>query len=611
MTRMASSRNAGRMRITAAVALVVVLGATAATALAFDSAAEQRNFSKTHERSRYDFNSPEFQARLSQRFNENIAEELHIQTTDPERRYEGNICAHRSRECAGDVRFYDWEQRGFGMARPVIWTARSGAVISGTVWATRAGPPQRPGIVITTGSIQAPETLYWGIAATLAKKGYVVLTYDVQGQGRSDTFGEGVDALEGVPSQQGRPFYDGTEDALDFMLSTPDSPYQPRRSCTSGTSHSPKHNRRVADGLATAHNPLWEMLDPDHIGIAGHSLGAAAVSNVGQADPRVDVIVAWDNLRTPGSGTGNFSVPNCPSGSSDRAPAPITKPALGFSNDYGLTPTPYNSDPNPEGPNTAFMAYQQAGVDAMQLNIRGGTHYEYSYIPGVEFDATLRGLDLAIWYTAAWFDKYLKGDSSADRRLLTTRWLEDPRGAQIDPSGDGNLFSFYLRSRFAFTLASGEHLTCADMRNACQGMQPDDCPPGSYSYLEEALTPDDPANPPGPCGGTRHGPCEFELVGKRGKDRLVGGSEGDTLRGRGGRDFLRGRGGRDCLAGGRGGDRLDGGRGGDDLSGGAGRDRIDARDREADSVRCGRGRDRAKVDRRDRVRGCEKVREKR
>jgi hypothetical protein len=320
----------------------------------------------------------------------------------------------------------------------------------------------------------------------------------------------------------------------------------------------------------------------------------------------VDTIVAWDNLSAPGTG-GRFPIPNCPSGSSDRSVPPITKPALGFSNDYGLVPTPNGSDPDPEGANDAFLAYQEAGVDSMQVNIRGGTHYEYSYIPGVEFDATLRGMDMAIWYTAAWFDKYLKSDPSADRRLLTTRWLEDPRGAQIDPSGDGNLFSFYLRSRFALALSTGDYVSCADMRSLCQEMRPDECPPGSYSYLEEALTPDDPAVPVTSCGGTERRACEFELVGKRGKDRLVGSSEGDSLKGRGGRDVLRGRGGRDCLAGGTGGDRLNGGTGSDDLDGGPGADVIKARDRDRDTVRCGAGDDRAKVDRRDRVRRCENV----
>jgi dienelactone hydrolase len=488
--------------LSAPLAAAALLSISVTAAFGFDPDTEARNFSKTHERSREEFLKPEYQALLAQRFTDNIEEETEILVRDPERNYLGNICGHRSRECAGDVRFYGWEEKRYGLTRPVLWTARSGAVISGTVWATRAGPPSRPAVVITTGSLQAPETLYWGIAATLAKKGYVVLTYDVQGQGRSDTFGEGVDEDEGVPAQQGRPFFDGTEDALDFLLSTPDQPYHPRPSCTTGTSHDPKQQRRVDEGLNAPYNPLWELVDRERIGIAGHSLGAGAVSYIGQKDPRVDAIVAWDNLTAPGGGV--VPIPDCPSGSSDRGPAEITKPALGMSNDYGLTPTPYTSDPNPEAKNAAFSAYKQAGVDAMQVNIRGGTHYEYSYLPGVEFDATLRGLDMAIWYTAAWFDRYVKGDPSADDRVLTARWRDDPRGEEIDPNSppDGNLFSFYLRSRYDLAVAPGE-VACDDMRAGCPAMAPDGCPPGSYSYLAEALTPDVPGTELDPCAGVQ------------------------------------------------------------------------------------------------------------
>src|SRR4029077_1378861 len=153
-----------------------------------------------------------------------------INGTDPERQ-PANLCASRQNECAGDVRFYDWQKDGYGLMHPVLFTARDGATLSGTVWRPKAGPERRPGIVITTGSVQAPETMYWGLAATLAKHGYVVLTYDVQGQGRSDTLGEAPDQQEGVPSQAGEPFYDGTEDGLDFLLSTPSQPYATRPSC--------------------------------------------------------------------------------------------------------------------------------------------------------------------------------------------------------------------------------------------------------------------------------------------------------------------------------------------------------------------------------------------
>ena len=146
---------------------------------------------------------------------------------DPERNFHGQLCATGEDGCAGDVRLYDWEAKGYGIVEPVLFTARSGATISGHVWATRHGPSKRPGIVITNGSVQAPEQLYWFAAQTLAKAGYVVLTSDPQGQGQSDGRGEAPDENEGFPAQtDGRPFFDGTRDALDFFLSTPTSVVQ-------------------------------------------------------------------------------------------------------------------------------------------------------------------------------------------------------------------------------------------------------------------------------------------------------------------------------------------------------------------------------------------------
>ena len=75
--------------------------------------------------------------------------------------------------------------------------------------------------------MQAPEQLYWFAAQTLAKAGYVVLTSDPQGQGQSDARGEAPDENEGFPAQtDGRPFFDGTRDALDFFLSNADEHLQ-------------------------------------------------------------------------------------------------------------------------------------------------------------------------------------------------------------------------------------------------------------------------------------------------------------------------------------------------------------------------------------------------
>jgi len=98
------------------------------------------------------------------------------------------------------------------------------------------------------------------------------------------------------------------------------------------------------------------------------------------------------------------------------------------------------------------------------------------------------------------------------------------------------------------------------------------------------------------------------LFGGTGNDILDGGSDRDTLVGGAGNDTLRGGAGDDKLRGQGGNDTLDGGRGKDLLDGGSGRDAIAAADGQRDMVRCGPGRDRARVDRFDRVSGCERVR---
>ncbi|HEY8001907.1 MAG TPA: calcium-binding protein [Solirubrobacterales bacterium] len=604
-------------------------------ALAFDPGLEAKNFAKTGERMQYVTLTPEFQARLTKANLDNLASATQIPISDPERNFAGNICANGGNECAGDVRFYDWKQTGFGVVKPVLFTARNGSTISGRVWATKQGPEQRPAVVITTGSVQAPEQLYWGTAATLAKHGYVVLTYDTQGQGRSDTFGEGADQLDGVPSQEGRPFYDGTEDALDFLLSTPSHPYDPRPSCTTGTDHSAKQNRRVAAGRNAAYNPLSNLVDAGRVGIAGHSLGASAVSYIGQLDNRVDAIAAWDNLSKPGESPVGSS-PVCASGSSPRPPSPaITKPAIGISNDYGIAPYPNTADPDPQTGNAGFAAYKAAGVDSMEFHVRGGTHEESAFIPGMTTVvlglASLRGTDMVAWYTTAWFDKYVKcADGSscerdADKRLLTDRWRADARGGQVDANGDPNLYSFYRRSRYDLHTTASAEVVCDDMRAGCASMAPDGLPAG-YDHVSDAYTAptDDGGAGGGGSGGSTGPACALPQLGTDAKDTpatLVPSGSGDAIRGRGGDDRLRGLDGDDCLygetgddrlagdagadrlKGGADDDRLVGGEGRDVLGGGAGADRLNARDGAVDRIKCGPGRDRVIADRRDKLGG--------
>ena len=83
----------------------------------------------------------------------------------------------------------------------------------------------------------------------------------------------------------------------------------------------------------------------------------------------------------------------------------------------------------------------------MQVNIRGGTHYEFSFMPGYTASypfgtATLRGYDLVGWYTTAWLDRYVGCTTGRcrrarrSRRLLTDRWRHDAREGAVDPTSD-------------------------------------------------------------------------------------------------------------------------------------------------------------------------------
>ena len=383
-----------------------------------------------------------------------------------------------------------------GQMTPVAFTNRYGALVRGDVFAPLPGASDPytgrplegpfPGVVITTGSVQGSERMYWWLAQDLAERGYVVLTYDVQGQGRTETFphlsgtadlpycsiaaaplpGE-ESPCPGVPSQQTANFVYGTEDAIDFFLSTPSAPYP---NPSSGTA------------AVDAHNPAWELFDrsPDpapatpgrttRLALVGHSLGAIAVSYVQAVDERVQTIVALDKLSTRAA---------IRDGEEFDALGPLTPqvPALGVQSEYGFTVAPYfaNSglfDPagvgSPtEAPDprrelaTGYDGWTAAGVDSMVVVPRASTHLEYTDIAYV-LPASRYGQAVSSVYTQAWLAKYLKHDPAADSALLgtTLRYLEP------DASGTWQPLALDRDQRLSFYFCSGYDVTTAEGRQA-------------------------------------------------------------------------------------------------------------------------------------------------
>ncbi|MHB8329343.1 MAG: alpha/beta hydrolase family protein [Acidimicrobiales bacterium] len=410
-----------------------------------------------------------------------------------------------------------------GQEVPVHFTAADGALLAGDVFAPLTGAKDPytgdlltgpfPGVVIVTGSIQASSGLYAWLAEDLAERGYVVLTFDVQGQGRSETFphqgpdpvlpgcgtaaapGEAT-ACTGVPSEQQQSFDDDTEDAITFFLSTPQAPYT---------------NTGAGSTPVNGYNPLYQLFDhtPDtdtvtpgrttRLALIGHSTGAVTVSYLQGVDRRIETVVALDKL----TATANaISDDEAELGS---LPGPVTPvvPALAMQSEYGFEPQPYweascsSFEPCPLAPGgsvavpdlsrapdpnreeaTGFDTWQTAGIDSMVIVPRASTHLDYTDEPPV-LPASQWGQAMASYYSQAWLDKYLKHDTGADSSLLaTTLHYLEPVGhgvwQPVSIDRDTHL-SFYFCSGYAFHSGDG-NASSSSSRLVDDDLVGDGCP---------------------------------------------------------------------------------------------------------------------------------------
>ncbi|MFL5908699.1 MAG: alpha/beta hydrolase [Solirubrobacterales bacterium] len=295
--------------------------------------------------------------------------------------------------------------------------------------------PPYPGVVIVHGGAANQEMYLWA-AEGLAEAGYMALTFQLP---EADNLGGGA-------------HYDYARSALDYFTSTPTAP---------------------AGGGAV--NPGFSHLDRSRIGLAGHSAGGVAVSQLGQEDPRVSAIVSWDRAQ------------------SGPMPADLAlrTPAMFQITDYlcqrspVCVPQPYTSPPDPLGPGDKgedFQRVSAAGVDSMQVAMRASTHLDYTqFSPGT---GSRYGAAVAFYYTLAWFDRYLKqGRASRDAlaRLVAARFddsadVHNISGGRFDPATASNVPAFIAgqpaadRLSFEFRSAyflNGGRLACADMRAGC------------------------------------------------------------------------------------------------------------------------------------------------
>jgi dienelactone hydrolase len=381
---------------------------------------------------------------------------------------------------------------------------RYGVAMQATMIAPKDGR-RHPAVVVQPGGYGP----YWGnlnLVQGLAESGYVAIAVDVQGDG--DSAITPPDPVPGTPDNEYCRPYDfgnwqageggvadpgpcaGQEPALppgapeDIVLASANDELPPGLDTWYRASRARKALGilDVTRWLVSDANPWRDRVDGGHIGAAGHSLGAQGAIVAGQIDSRhlIDAVVAWDDF-----GPLDGIAPRVPT-MFQHSEARLIGPHTG------------TRDPD-ELPQAAIEAsFRQAGVDAMLVTLAGSTHQEWNYIPyvgasvgtaalyqdptGFEgFAASSLGERVALHYTVAWFDRWLKpGRAKADRRRLLARRFDGTTDrvaigqGTFDPVTRRNV-PYTIRGRSVHdhlsatfrSRADFDGLTCTDLRVGC------------------------------------------------------------------------------------------------------------------------------------------------
>jgi len=406
-----------------------------------------------------------------------------------------------------------------GQEIPVTFTGADGAELAGDVFAPLPGARDPytgavlhgpyPGAVIITGSVQADRDDYDWVAEDLAERGYVTMTFDVQGQGGSESLPHNgpdpnlpycdltapdspgqITPCDGVPDETNQNFIDSTEKAISFFLSTPSAPYP---------------NVGAGSLAVNPYNPLWDLFDhsPDlhtvtpgrttRLALIGHSTGAVIASYLQGVDHRIETVVALDKLTATPDAINDDEALTAEFAGLGPLPGPVVPkvPALALQAEYGFEPQPYweascsSFEPCPAAPggtigapqldqapdpnreeDTGFNIWRRAHIDSMVMVPRASTHLIFSDSPPI-LPASLYGQDIASYYVQAWLDKYLKHETSANYALLspTIRYIGPDQSGHWEHytfDRDDNL-SFYFCSGYQFNLPDGKKFADLDI----------------------------------------------------------------------------------------------------------------------------------------------------
>ena len=272
------------------------------------------------------------------------------------------------------------------VSQNVTFTSRHDVELAGTLFYPASYCVEEgeefPGIVIAEGAIATKEMYYW-LAEALACEGYVVLTFDYTGQGKSAT-----EIIPGVPWPALTNVFDifgaECEVFLDVWM----------------------HDTQDAITYLIEDSPISCMVDEVNIGLTGHSCGGCATVVVTARDDRVKAASAL-------------------------APFDFIEPIIPRASDYAAEMAAANPRPIQVQVGNldlicpywtmAYPIYNNSVAPRQIIAIANVEHLGYTdtrYLPWL-FGAEPGCHEAAEHYTLAWFDYYLKGEPGAYCRITT------------------------------------------------------------------------------------------------------------------------------------------------------------------------------------------------
>lgn len=291
-------------------------------------------------------------------------------------------------------------------------------------------------LVVIIPAFTTPRQGYRWAAQGLAESGYIVLAFDVQGSGQSDAAPAAEHCESGgawtQPQEMGFREHGSCagqppSDPVNLVVGQV-TPFV--NGDWSGASRIYEENAaNYVFGALDAAKWLLESeepIDATRIGVAGHSIGAYAAMMVGNGDPlsRFDAAIAWDGYQ-PMNHAVRPSVPTMFQQSQQQA---VKGPTYLIPQDpEGFHPT-----------RPTYAQFKSACVPTAFQVLDASAHGEWNYATGAT--GTALGERVAFHQSLAWFDRFLKGKTTAftrgDESIQSANAITRLTAAVFDNSAD-------------------------------------------------------------------------------------------------------------------------------------------------------------------------------